>query len=207
MRRTPAISLQEVTAILTKNGCNMNEVNILAIRGYYLDSEGVVGKNDRRIYDDAMCVLHPVRGVLSYQANTDPNGYRKGWGTGAHKGMACLKTGVWRFGTGRHRGRLAFRQCCPFTVTRDGNPDYDETGYHAINLHDGGIATTSSAGCQTLPAATWPEFRPLVYTWLDDARNGKLKNDWGELVRSFDYVLIDETERRKGNVVVPRWDA
>jgi hypothetical protein len=30
--------------------------------------------------------------------------------------MACLKPGIHLFGTGRHRGKLAFRQCEVFTV-------------------------------------------------------------------------------------------
>lgn len=202
--KTPQIPKDEVIAILKKNGCNMEEACILAIRGYYLDSQGVPGVNDRRLWDDAMVLYHPQRGILTYQANTDPNGYRKGRGTGSAKGMAMLKAGVWRFGIGRHKGKRAFRQCMPFTVVRDGDPPCEDTGYHAIDLHAGGEVSTSSLGCQTLPASTFAQVQPLFYQWLDECDNRKMKNDWGDLVRSFDYVLIEETERRKGNVIVPR---
>jgi hypothetical protein len=38
---------------------------------------------------------------------------------------------------------------------------------------------------------------------MKDAGNTKARNDWGQTVLSFEYVLIDETERRKGNVIAP----
>lgn len=202
--KTPQIPAAEVIAILKANGCNMDEACVLAIRGYYLDSEGKPGVNDRRIYDDALAIYHPHRGLLTYQSNTDPNGYREGHGTGSAKGMAMLKPGVWRFGTGRHKGKRAFRQCMPFTVIRDGNPPEEDTGWHAIDFHAGGENSTSSLGCQTLPPSTFSQVQPLLYQWLDECDNLKMKNDFDELVRSFDYVLIEETERRKGNVIVQR---
>lgn len=202
--KTPRITHSEVVSIMTANGCNLEEVCALAIRGYYLDSMGVPGANDRKVYDDAIVIYHPRRGILAYQANTDPNGFRKGRGTGEDKGMAMLKPSVVRFGIGKHKGRDAFRQCCDFIVIRDGDPPYEHKGQHAIDLHSGGVASTSSLGCQTLPAETWGEFRSLLYRWLADAGNKKMRNDWDQLVYSFDYVLIEETERRKGNVVVPR---
>ncbi len=199
--KTPRLTEEPVRAVLSANGVDQSKLAVLAVRGYYLDSMGRRGRNDRRIWDDAMFIVSP-RGVMGFQANTDPNGWRKGRGTGRHKGMAMLKTGIHRYGTGRHRGRLAFRQCERFTVVRDGNPPYADTGWHAINLHSGGHRSTSSLGCQTLPASTWPQFRRLVYELLDEFRNPLRNNDWQQKVRSFDYVLIDETERRKGNLVV-----
>ena len=116
--------------------------------------------------------------------------------------MACLRNGIHRYGTGRHRNSIAFRQCERFTVMRDGNPPYLDCGWHAINLHSGGNSSTSSLGCQTVPRSTWLEFRRLIYGWLEEFRNPIRKNDRGQRVRSFDYVLLDETERRKGNLVV-----
>lgn len=198
---TPLLHEVAVRAILDANHVDQSRVALVAIRGYYLDSMGTKGRNDRRIYDDAIFVTSP-RGLVSYQANTDPNGYRAGHGTGTAKGMAMLKEGIHLFGTGLHKGQLAFRQCEPFTVLRDGNPPYPHTGWHAINLHSGGRSSTSSLGCQTLPAATWPEFRRLVYAWLEEFKNPKRKNDRGELVRSFPYVLLAETDRRAGHLQV-----
>lgn len=201
--RTPQLSASELREIVAVNGADSSKVNLIAIRGYYLNSMGVPGRNDRRIYDDAIFIVHP-NGVERFQANTDPNGYREGYGTGSKKGMAMLKTGIHRFGKGLHKGRKAFRQCERFTVIRDGNPPYEDCGYHAINLHSGGYRSTSSLGCQTIPKKTWPRFKSTLYSLLDEYKNPIRKNDWGQRVRSFDYILIDETERLKGNLVASK---
>ncbi len=204
--KTPQIKDNDILAILEANRlCDSaynDKVAVIGIRGYYLDSMGRKGRNDRRLYDDAIIIACP-RGIMAFQANTDPNGYRKGHGTGAGKGMAMLKTGIHIYGKGLHKGRQAFRQCEKFTVIRDGNPPYeDKSKIHAINLHSGGTTSTSSLGCQTLPASTWYGFKGLLYGLLDEFDNPKRKNDWGELVRSFPYILIDETSRRDGELNV-----
>ena len=198
--KTPQLPEKDIRAIVAANGVPANEVSVVAIRGYYLDSMGKPGNNDRQIYDDAMFIVTPSD-ILRFRANTDPNGYRKGHGTGSKKGMAMLKTGIHLYGTGKHKGRLAFRQCESFTVIRDGNPPYEDTGMHAINLHSGGYNSTSSLGCQTIPKSTWPDFQPRLYALLERYDNPLRKNDWGAIVPSFNYILIDEIERRKGNLV------
>lgn len=201
---TPRLKEEEVRNILKANNVDQTKVAVVAIRGYYLDSMGKKGENDRMIYDDAHFIVWPD-GISAYQGNTDPNGYRKGKGTGSEKGMACLKEGIHIFGTGLHKGKLAFRQCEPFTVIRDGNPPYEDKGWHAIDWHTGGSTSTSSLGCQTNPYPIFhEEVRPLMYRLLDRYENEKMKNDRGELVRSFPYVLISEVERRKGNLIVSR---
>jgi hypothetical protein len=201
--KTPQLTTKEVYEILDSNNVKHDKVCVLAIRGYYLDSMGKKTLNDRGIYDDAMFVVWPD-GIARFQGNTDPSGYRKGSGTGASKGMAVLKSGIWLYGTGKHKGRVAFRQCEPFTVIRDGLKPYEDTGFHAINLHSGGSVSTSSLGCQTVPVETWLTFKTLVYSLLEQYQNPIRKNDNGQNVRSFDYVLLEETERRKGNFVVSK---
>lgn len=200
-KKNPKLPELTVRAILEANGCNRNHLSVLAIRGYYLDSMGQPGKNDRRIYDDAHFVCWPA-GMAAFVGNTDPNGYRAGSGKGAGKGMAMLAEGIHRYGTGRHKGRLAFRQAEPFTVIRDGNPPYKDVGFHAINWHSGGNVSTSSLGCQTNPPAEWEILRPLVYRLLEQCKNPKAKNDWGQSVRTFDYVLLHEENRREGKHIV-----
>jgi hypothetical protein len=202
--KKPRLPEAKVRAILEANGVTQarSPVAVVAIRGYYLDSMGEAGANDRRIYDDAHFVCWPD-GYLAAQANTDPNGYRAGHGTGARKGMAMLKTGIHRYGTGLHRGRVAFRQCEKFTVLRDGEDGpYEHTGWHAINWHSGSGSSTSSLGCQTNPPDVWATLRPHVYRLLEHYHAPQRKNDWGASVRSFDYVLIDETARRRGDLLV-----
>lgn len=195
--KTPRLDEDELREIIAVNGVDSSVVSLVAIRGYYLDSMGKPGQNDRSIYDDAIFVCHP-NGVERYQANTDPNGWRNK--TRSRKGMATLKTGIHIFGKGLHKGAQAFRQCEPFTVHRDGDSKLD-CGYHAINLHSGGYSSTSSLGCQTVPRSTWKRFKTSLYSLLDEYENPMRLNDWGQRVRSFDYILLNETDRRVGNLI------
>ena len=137
---------------------------VAGIRGYYRNLLGAPGINDRGIYDDALFLVSPF-GFASYNGNTDPSRVRKGRGTGAAKGMAVLKPGLWRaYRFGLHRGQyLALVQTGgPVTVLRDGDPPYPDTGLFGINIHRGGWNTTSSLGCQTVHPAQWPAFIALA---------------------------------------------
>ena len=156
-------------------------VAVLAIRGYYLDSMGAKGRNDRGIYDDALIVVSPDCHV-AFNGNTDPSVFRK------H--IATLQPGVWRYRSGIHglskpkaQQYSAFVQAGPVTVSRDGEPS--ETGYFGINIHRGGNSGTSSLGCQTVPPAQWISFRSLVNDQLK--RHGQ---------KSFPYVLTVDARVR-----------
>lgn len=172
----------------------------VAIRGFDLNA-GAKGVNDRRIYDDKHFIVTP-KDIKVFTGNTDPNGYRKGYGTGSNKGMACLKKGVWFYGKGSHKGSPAFRQAVPFTVTRDGNPPYDHTGWHAINWHSGGQSSTSSLGCQTNRPNDFIVLRNYIYDQMEKCDNPFMYNDWKQRVRAIPYILIEEVDRRKGNLGV-----
>lgn len=183
----PRITREEVEAWLVRKGADVTKVCLLGIRGYYLDSMGVKGKNDRGIYDDALIWFFP-EGFMTFRANVDPSRVRKGKGTGSGKGMANLKVGRWSYKMGMHNGSVphpAFRQAAEVIVVRDGNPNYEDSGWFGINIHRGGANSTSSLGCQTVPPAQWSAFKELGYA--------KLK-ELGQ--KTFDYVLMDETERR-----------
>ena len=52
-------------------------VKVLAVRGYYTNSLGEKGVNDRNLYDDAIFVIEPS-GVHNFNGNTDPSRFRKG---------------------------------------------------------------------------------------------------------------------------------
>lgn len=185
----PQMKQDAVRTILARKGIDRKKypVCVLAVRGYYLDTMGEKGKNDRGIYDDA-CFIDSPTIFVSVNWNTDPSSYRKGTGTGSNKGMASLKPGVWEYKIGPHKGKSpACRQAANVTVIRDGkNGDYEDTGDFAINHHWGSLFGTSSAGCQTAPPKQWPSYiNPLV----------------AELKRydqkTFKYVLITEAERKK----------
>jgi len=149
---------REVTAAdLIAHGVR-DAVALIGYRGYYRDTLGEPGRNDRGIYDDALMVYSPEV-YATFNANTDPSRYATG--------IASLATGVWRYKIGIHGlskpARLQYRalvQAGPVTVIRDKQgPD---TGMFGINIHRGGVSTTSSLGCQTIHPDQWTAFLALV---------------------------------------------
>jgi len=158
-------------------------VVLVGIRGYYQDSMGVKGKNDRGMYDDALIWLNIATGfIATYNGNCDPSAYRKGTGRGSEKGMASLKAGAWRYQPGLHKGYAAFRQAAKVTVVRDGTAgNYEDTGDFGINIHRGGVSGTSSLGCQTLPVDQWDDFKATGYKLLKDAGQ-----------KTFCYILLEK---------------
>lgn len=149
---------REKTAALLLAHNVRDAVAIVGVRGYYLDTMGAKGKNDRGIYDDAIFIFTPGA-YVSFNANVDPSAFRK------H--IAALKPGVWRYKVGTHglsRPRAeqyeALVQAGPVTVVRDGQGE--DTGMFGINIHRGGRSTTGSLGCQTIWPDQWPAFIELV---------------------------------------------
>lgn len=140
-------------------------VAIVGIRGYYRDTMGRPGVNDRGIYDDALFIVSPSA-FVSFNGNVDPSVERKA--------IAVLQPGVWRYKIGIHglsrpaaQRYKALVQAGSVTVLRDqGGHD---TGMFGINIHRGGINGTSSLGCQTIPPSQWPAFIALVESELKRA--------------------------------------
>jgi len=160
-------------------------VKILAIRGYYTNTLGRKGVNDRNLYDDAIFVVEPD-GVHNFNGNTDPSRFRRG--IAKLKAPQAVRYIPGPHGYKRKNGPYpAFRQNNECTVVRDQTGD--DTGIFWINLHRGGNTTTSSAGCQTVPPHQWNEFKTLVDNLLDK---------YGQ--KTFYYVLINEAD------VVPETD-
>jgi len=154
---------KEVTARLLAKAGVKDSVALVGIRGYYLNSMGEKGKNDRGIYDDAIFLVSPTA-YVTFNANTDPSVHRKG--------IASLVPGVHMYRKGRHGiskgpGYPALRPATKneaLPVWRDG--EGISIGYH-INIHRGGHSTTSSLGCQTIPLGQWQAFISLVYEEMD----------------------------------------
>ena len=88
----PQQAKSKTQALLTKARV-ADEVALVGIRGYYRDSMGEVGKNDRGIYDDAIFLISP-NAYATFNANTDPSVKRQG--------IAVLKPGVHRYRKGKH---------------------------------------------------------------------------------------------------------
>ena len=162
---------------------------IVGIRGYYLDTMGKPGVNDRGMYDDAIFLVSPDV-FAAYNGNTDPSRYKPGHGTAAAKGMAKLKAGVWlayQFDT--HGGSIPHFAICQrrgkVTVIRDGTPPYEDEGNHGINIHRGSYHGTSSLGCQTLHPDQWPSFIALA----EDIARRHFGTEWKRT--TIPYVLLE----------------
>jgi lysozyme len=158
-------------------GNALPEVFVVGVRGYYLDTMGAAGSNDRNLYDDALFV---VSGDCfgGFNANTDPSAFKYG--------IASLIAGVHWYRPGNHGisrpggGYPAFRPATPdeaLPVMRDGKAGKSDG--IAINIHRGGYTTTSSAGCQTIHPEQWDEFHAMLTKALTQAR-----------AKKFPYILI-----------------
>lgn len=185
----PLISKEEVDKIIKFYNIDLDKypLIIFGIRGYYLDSKGAKGKNDRGIFDDAIGIYSRDT-FRVFNGNTDPSAQFK-------KGLAMLKEGfypVYKFDT--HRGsKSQYPAICQrlgdVTVIRDGVGE--DTGSFGINIHKAGFNSTISEGCQTVYADQWNEFynsakMEAIVLW------GK---DWDKNVVG--YALISEEQRRK----------
>lgn len=181
-----------------------NPIKVVAIRGYYLNTMGKYGENDRGIYDDAKFIITADH-FSSYNANTDPSRSRTG--------MAILKAPqVITYKPGYHGynskfGHQAFRQRSDVTVFRDGTDNYpvgkkhpsyglcvskglwsDRSGSRFwINDHRGGKKTTSSAGCQTVPPDQWDAYHSTLELLL--ARH---QHKLPRAKRWYSYLLVED---------------
>lgn len=151
---------------------------LLGVRGYYLDSLGKPGVNDRGVYDDAIFLVSP-NVFAAFNANTDPSAYRAG--------IATLKPGTWLYRVGVHglnkpadQRYEALVQAAEVVVTRDGKGE--DRGWFGINIHRGGVAGTSSLGCQTIVPEQWGGFMAAVKAEMAACRQ-----------KSIAYMLIENT--------------
>lgn len=154
-------------------------IKLLGVRGYFLDSLGEPGQNDRGIYDDAIIICSPTA-YATFLANVDPSVTRD-------KVAVLEPEQVVQYRPGMHRpnsasGHMAWRQDSPVIVRRDnyirpigfksdewgislGNGLWTDRGFSDrfwINLHRGGRNTTSSLGCQTIQLSDWTSFYLLL---------------------------------------------
>lgn len=152
----PQLGRHRAEEILHGLGVNLTRPCLLGVRGYFRDTLGRPGTNDRGLYDDALFVYSP-HAFVAFNANTDPS--REGGR------LASLALGVWSYQLGTHHpGTPTAYEClvqaAPVTVHRDNG--VTETGEFYIHIHRGGVTTTGSEGCQTIPPEQWDAFLALV---------------------------------------------
>ncbi len=183
----PQISREEVLELLKNAHPDFTIPNLLfiGIRGYYQDSMGKPGKNDRNIYDDAIIIMGKDE-FLTFNGNTDPSAFKKA--------IASLKPGIWPvYKFDLHKGQyLALCQRGgAVTVIRDETGA--DTGNFGINIHRGGNWGTGSLGCQTIPRED-NQFDDFINTAVDLAKKyfGK---DYRKL--NYTYVLLENQAKAK----------
>lgn len=179
----PQMSLKDLKRKIERAGVDISRwpLLVVGIRGYYKNTMGAPGQNDRRIYDDAIFIVSGNT-FTSFNANVDPNGY------GFHKGkyLANLTPGFWpvyKFDLHNGRYMALCQRAGSVTVLRDNG--ILDTGMFGINIHEGGNNTTSSAGCQTIPKTQWRAFISLA--------ESEARRIYGATWKSqvYPYLLLD----------------
>lgn len=172
----------QIESLLLSNDIS-HLVALVGVRGYFLDSKGIPGKNDRAIYDDAL-FLCSIDRFEFFLGNTDPQ--TEGGTT------PSLKPGIWMYRLGIHglskpenQQYEALVQAFPVTVVRDYG--VEETGYFGINIHCGGLTKTGSLGCQTIHPTVWPDFIDAVKYEMKKHKQGVIP-----------YLLVEEERLREG---------
>lgn len=145
-----------------------NGVFLVGRRGYYRDTMGKPGVNDRGLYDDAIFLLSD-NAFAAFNANTDPSVWRKG--------IAVLQPGRYAYVVGTHnitkakdRQYEALVQASGVDVLRDGATRPEKNVWIGINIHRGSRFNTSSEGCQTIHPDQWDAFLALVKSELIRAK-------------------------------------
>lgn len=134
-----------------------NPVVLLAVRGYFRDSMGKVGENDKGIFDDAAFLVSP-RGVWAYNFNVDPSRDRKRIAQYKAPQAVSFKQGIHGHSKPKARRYRAFEQVSKAHIHRHAvGKDY---GDFSMNIHRGSKSGgTSSAGCCTVPyGKQWDDF-------------------------------------------------
>lgn len=157
--RVPKITHAACVSLLRANSVDIDKegVALLAVRGYYRDSEGKPGVNDRRVWDDIIVIVLRDQ-VFRYQANVDPSIYQFR--------VASLVPGVYEIVKHLHKGRYASFQIVRDVVRRDGVEGVD-IGRHGINIHyDSEHLPTGSLGCLTLRKSQYWPFQKRLYSYF-----------------------------------------
>jgi lysozyme len=188
--KKPQVKKSVIDKILKEKGIDVKKypMLIIGIRGYFVNTMGEKGKNDRGIYDDALIIYTP-NVYATFNGNVDPSVQFK-------TGRAVLKKGFYlahKFDT--HRGATTqypaiCQRLAKVTVVRDGQGE--QTGMFGINIHKGGNTTTSSEGCQTLPPTQWNAFYELAKSeWIRAYGDA-----WNRAV--VPYLLLDNVSDKLG---------
>jgi peptidoglycan hydrolase-like protein with peptidoglycan-binding domain len=158
---TEAQKFDHYKAMIEKSGgkFNPNGPNIVGVRNP--TNTHTAGGGGR--YDDSMAVIwHDKQGnprVKEFRGNTEPSGNYDGR-------MGRLRTGHYSYSLSSYHGNAALRMNGDSRVDRDTNHDGNfgndggasSMGGASMLFHRGGVNSTGSAGCQTMPPAEFDRF-------------------------------------------------
>lgn len=150
----PLYARDQAKLLLADFNLGKEPIIILGFRGYFRDTLGVKGKNDRGIYDDAVIITSDSCHA-TYNANTDPSIYKTGIAS-LVPGKYLYKIGIHGLSKPKDQQYEALVQAGPVIVARDDGKT--EEGWFGINIHKGYNTTTGSAGCQTIAPDQWAAF-------------------------------------------------
>jgi lysozyme len=161
----PGWDRRAVLALLAKHGVSPNHPALVGRRGYFRDTMGVSGLNDRGIYDDALALISP-RFFRTFNANVDPSKFTPGVASLLANRVYWFVLGTHGI-TGKRPRRALVQRDARVAVQRDGAVGPTVDGIK-LNVHDGGYAGTSSLGCVTIPPSQWAEFLSSVERQMSD---------------------------------------
>lgn len=196
----PRLSLADLESKIAPYAVNraLHPMIVVGLRGYYRDTMGAPGRNDRGIYDDAICLVTP-NVFATFNGNTDPTS------VDPRLGLASLEPGAYyahRFDLHGGKYLALCQRLGPVIVHRDltdsyaAGIDHDDYGHslgkglwkgsgYGINIHKGGYGTTSSLGCQTIYPNQWDGFISLATA---EAKR-LFKDAWRRTI--IPYLLVD----------------
>ena len=179
----PEIERHQALEFLRAAGLDeLDRAVLFGRRGYFADFNEP--GNEFGIFDDAIILMSPTT-FATYNANTDPSVKRPK--------VAVLRPGRWLYRIGMHnlnkppdKRYRAFVQAGEVDVFRPGTESTEKgsrselgtsqgagvwRGWFGINIHRGGVNTTSSEGCQTIYKLQWDAF--LAQTMMEMQRYGQ----------------------------------
>ena len=188
----PRRNEDKIKSILRAYGLDKTDKPVLVfVRGYYLDTMGVTGQDDRNIYDDAAFLYWPNGGAVeSFNANTNPSFIKRNG-----RSLAQLNLGSYRFYKGLHKGKYSALRSYPEGVvldcTREGKPS---TCSH-INIHKGSTKTEAedvvwSEGRLTIPDTQYLDFITRVYDSMTKA-----------MIKVIEVVLVENRATNNGQAI------